>query len=107
MGKILQETYEEFSDELEDSSQVRELFVSYFRYVKEVIRSMHFPYIVIPKFGTLIPIVRNVENLKDRYKTKDEEYFKETTPKITEALERLKEEKKRRKRNDNDKSRKN
>ena len=99
MGKVLNEAYEEFKDELIDSSQVRVLFYSYFKYISSVVSSGYFPTIKIPKFGTLYPSVNYLQRKLNIFKNKEEEYFEQSSVKIENAINRLKTEKIKRKRN--------
>lgn len=108
MRKIMKETAEEFG--FEETKPIRELFEEYFRYIRSLFQSNHFPYIKIPKFGYFIPREDKLRKLKVRYDKKEGEYFKDASEKIGKAIERIGNEKNRRKRNGknaNDKSGKN
>lgn len=99
MGKILQETYEEFEDELEGSHLVKDLYKDYFRFVYEIIKSGHFPRISIPKFGHLIPNPSKISKYCDNYTRKygnDSDFT--YLDKIDESINRIKEEDKKIKR---------
>lgn len=99
IGKIFYETYIEFKDDLKSEDQPKEIFVSYFKYIKEVISSGHFPTIKIPKFGTLTPSVSNMEKISGFYEKKNGEFYEDASKKMKDSINRLKKEKIKRKRN--------
>lgn len=98
LNKIFDEVFEEFKDEGVDRQQITESFYLLWANTKEILKSNKYPKVIFPKWGTYEPSVYNLKklakNLERGGKTEDHEH-------LVNVIDRLNNEKTKRKRNAN------
>lgn len=102
MNKILTEAEEKFQDRGVSREQVKEVFNLYWAVVASFMRDVRYPRVHIPKFGYLLPKVTFIKEKLNSFKHnpkwgEEGEYYAKHAE---EALERIKTENKKRKRNE-------
>jgi hypothetical protein len=102
MNKILNEAEEHFRDKGVTREQIKEVFNLYWVIIASFMRDIRFPRIHIPKFGYFIPKVTFIKEKLWSFKNnpKWEEMGEFYAKHAEEALERIKMEHKKRKRNE-------
>lgn len=100
MNKILGEAESHFEGRA-SREQIKEAFFVYWRIVASFMKEVRFPRIHIPKFGYLVPRLKYMKDMLHSFSHDEEkwgeyrEYLYETTE---QAIERIREENKKRKR---------
>lgn len=95
LSKIFDEAEEEFKNIGITRDQIKEAFYYYWYNAKELMKSYLFPTIIFPKWGRLIPKVTKIEYLSKRL---EKEGKKDDSETVSGSLNRLKNEKQKRKR---------
>ena len=99
LNKVFDEAEEYFKGRT-TREQIKEVYYFYWKYIIEDVRSFSFPYIKIPKFGMLIPSIKKVTKLRDKFEKSDIKDADEYVSYLDKVIKRLKFEKTKRKRND-------
>jgi len=93
INKIFNETEDHFKDKGVTRDQIKDVFYLLFRNSKEVMKSIDFPEVILPKFGRFRPKIGAVKKLKRKFKDEDTVYRK-----LWKTVLRIKSEKQKRKR---------
>lgn len=95
LNKIFDEAEEHFKSKGVDRQQIKEIYFTYFRYVSRAVADRKLPYIILPKFGKLIPAITKIDYYINYFKKKGD---LEIVEEYKESKQRLQEEKQKRKR---------
>lgn len=95
LNKIFNEAEDHFKSKGVTRQQIKDIYFTYFRYIAKAIASRKLPYIVLPKFGKLIPVSSKIDHYIGYFTRKGDP---DTVKEYEESKRRLKEEKQKRKR---------
>lgn len=95
LNKIFDEAEEHFKSRGITRQQIKDIYFNYFRYVARAIASRELPYIVLPKFGKLIPLTSKINYYIGYFRKKGDQ---EVADKYAESKKRLEQEKQKRRR---------
>lgn len=97
LNKIFLEVEEEFKGQNITTKEVKEIFYLFWSNVRESMRLLTFPTIIIPKWGIFKPSIKNITKYKNNLKKRNDD----KSIIVSKSINRLLTEKNNRKRNAN------